>query len=284
MAATGLCSSACPKEPKRKAVPHLSFRLRAGAMVRTLGRQRLWPTRWLGSAYLGAYPVVPAMHRHGLHVQLRQGRSSLRPDVAANGQTELPWTPIVISPGEHGRDRALFFGLPHRTKTQGCAAFVVPAARWCNGANPRPPALIAYPMAGFRLFGCLPRRSCNAPPRPARPTAPRPILLRTNVAASIQTELSQTPIVIPMAKPSVDTRSNADGLACGGRNRQPGMPHPVYRAKPPYIQRTDERRGGLAHGGGFGLLRRMRQRVATEQASRSTLGTWVHSKCHAPAA
>ncbi|MEC3880957.1 hypothetical protein [Parapedobacter sp. 10938] len=56
LAATGLCSLACPKEPKRKAVPHLSFRLRAGAMVRTLGRPRLWPTRWLGSACWGGTP------------------------------------------------------------------------------------------------------------------------------------------------------------------------------------------------------------------------------------
>src|SRR5690606_30237383 len=72
------------------------------------------------------------------------------------------------------------------------------------------------------------------------------------------------------------------GLACGGSNRQLGRPRCGYPAKPPHLQRTDERRGGHLYGGGFGSLPGLPQRVATEQASRSTLGTWVHSKCHAP--
>ncbi|MEC3878940.1 hypothetical protein [Parapedobacter sp. 10938] len=126
-----------------------------------------------------------------------------------------------------GRDRACSFSLDEKEpKNQGCAAFVVPAARWCNGANPRPPALMAYPMAGFRLFEWVPHRCCNAPPRPARPTAPRPILppngryYQHPDGATTDSHHHTHGEAIRRYHP------NADGLACGGSNRQPCMPHP----------------------------------------------------------
>src|SRR5690606_17537289 len=46
----GVALGAHPSAQGALAVPHLLFRLRAGATVRTLGRLRSRPTQWLGSA------------------------------------------------------------------------------------------------------------------------------------------------------------------------------------------------------------------------------------------
>ena len=163
-----------PSNQGASAMSQLSFRLRAGAIARTLGLLRYWPTRWLGSARL-CLPERSASPHRGLLVQLRQGRSYLRTDGSTTGRTELALTPTVI---------------PH------------------DGA--------------IRRY-CLER----------------------------------------------------NGLACGGSNRQPGRPHDGYLAKPPKLQRIDERRVWPAHWSGFGSLPGLWQRVTTAQASLDFLVTFL---------
>src|SRR5690606_9453278 len=107
------------------------------------------PSGWV---LLGvAYPTVSATHHHGLHVQLRQGRSYLRIDNTANGQIELPQTrPRLSNPyckhahgcGEatrryHMNAEGLACGgsnrLPSMPHPHTCAATVHPVNRRTKG-------------------------------------------------------------------------------------------------------------------------------------------------------